>query len=143
MSNRLIKFSWNLGNVTFHMCGLDKEKNFLISPQCECGCGGKTYIILNTKEEITNLEWQLVADNDCNCCAVFVILEDNSMVFAYRHGEDIDDISVYETNKIEDYSDSLTPYGLLKSAVRDEYRHRTSLIKSKITIFSLLNFYTL
>lgn len=36
MSNRLIKSTWNIGNITFHMCGLDKEKNFLESPKCEC-----------------------------------------------------------------------------------------------------------
>lgn len=73
--------------------------------------------------------WQLVADNDCNCCAVFVILEDNSMVFAYRHGEDIDDISVYETNKIEDYSDiglmadelGLHCYGLITHVKENQY----------------------
>ena len=82
MSNKLIKFAWNFGNITFHMCGLDNEKNFLESPKCECGCGEKTYLILNGKEEATDLALQLLADNDCNCCAVFVILEDNSMVFA-------------------------------------------------------------
>lgn len=129
MSNKLIKFSWNLENITFHMCGLDKKKNFLESPKCECGCGGKTYIILNSKEEITNLAWQLVSDNDCNCCAVFVILKDNSMVFAYRHGEDIGDISVYETNKIDDYSDiglmadelGLHCYGLICHVKENQY----------------------
>lgn len=129
MSNRLIKSTWNLGNITFHMCGLDKEKNFLESPKCECGCGEKTYLILNSKEEATDLAWQLLADNDCNCCAVFVILEDNSMVFTYRHGENIDNISVYETNKIEDYSDigkiadelELHCYGLIAHVKENQY----------------------
>lgn len=129
MSNKLIKFAWNFGNITFHMCGLDKEKNFLESPKCECGCGEKTYLILNNKEEATDLAWQLLEDNDCNCCAVFVILEDNSMVFAYRHGENIDNISVYETNKIEDYSDigkiadelELHCYGLIAHVKENQY----------------------
>lgn len=129
MSNKLIKFAWNFGNITFHMCGLDKEKNFLESPKCECGCGEKTYLILNSKEEATDLAWQLLADNDCNCCAVFVILEDNSMVFTYRHGENIDNISVYETNKIEDYSDigkiadelELHCYGLIAHVKENQY----------------------
>ena len=114
MSNKLIKFAWNLGNITFHMCGLDKEKNFLESPKCECGCSEKIYLILNSKEEATDLAWQLVADNDCNCCAVFVILED---------------ISVYETNKIEDYSDigkvadelELHCYGLIAHVKENQY----------------------
>lgn len=129
MSNKLIKFAWNFGNITFHMCGLDKEKNFLESPKCECGCGEKTYLILNSKEEATDLAWQLLVDNDCNCCAVFVILEDNSMMFAYRHGENIDNISVYETNKIEDYSDigkiadelELHCYGLIAHVKENQY----------------------
>lgn len=129
MSNKLIKFAWNLENITFRMCGLDKEKNFLESPKCECGCNGKTYLILNSKEEATDLIWQLVADNDCNYCAVFVILADNSMVFAYRYGEDIDEISVYETNKIEDYSDigkvadelELHCYGLITHVKENQY----------------------
>lgn len=129
MSNKLIKFAWNLENITFHMCGLDKEKNFLESPQCECGCGGKGYLIINNKEDATDLAWQLVADNDCNCCAVFVILEDNSMVFAYRHGEGVDNISVYKTNKTEDYSDigsvadelGLHCYGLITHVKGNQY----------------------
>lgn len=129
MSNRLIKFSWNLDNITFRMCGLDKEKNFLVSPQCECGCGGKTYLLINSKEDASNLAWQLVENNDCNCCAVFIIMEDNSMVFAYKHGENIDDISVYETNKIEDYSDigkmanelELHCYGLIVHVKENQY----------------------
>lgn len=129
MSNRLIKSTWNLGNITLHMCGLDKVKNFLVSPQCECGCGGKAYLILKNKNEVTDLACQLVEDNDCNCCAVFVILADNSMVFAYRHGENIDDISVYETNKIEDYSDigkiadelELHCYGLIVHVKENQY----------------------
>lgn len=51
------------------------------------------------------------------------------MVFAYRHGEDIDDISVYETNKIEDYSDiglmadelGLHCYGLITHVKENQY----------------------
>ena len=39
MSNKLIKFAWNFGNITFHMRGIDNERNFLESPKCECECG--------------------------------------------------------------------------------------------------------
>ena len=47
MSNKLIKFipEW------FGIYGLDKEKNFLQAPVCECGCGGKAVLLLKDEKE--------------------------------------------------------------------------------------------
>lgn len=55
----------------FGAYGLDKEKNFLQAPECECGCGGKCSILLKTKEELLNFMIDMLEENDCTHCAMF------------------------------------------------------------------------
>lgn len=117
------KMFWNLGNITFDMCGLDKEKNFLQAPLCECGCGNYMDICAYD-DEITDICEQLVEVNDCNHCGVFSITSRNNCVFALKMYDDETDevvIDVFQKDVINDYGDigkiadelELHCYGLL------------------------------
>ena len=79
----------NLENITFDMCGLDKERNMLCAPVCECGCGGKANLILETKEDVADLCGQLVYEDDCNYCGVFAIFRNGVFVGAICNEGDV------------------------------------------------------
>lgn len=117
------KMFWNLDNITFDMCGLDKEKNFLQAPICECGCGDYMDICAYD-DEIADICEQLVEVNDCNHCGVFAITSRNRSIFVLKMYDDEEDdivINVYQRNAIDDYKDigkiadelGLHCYGLL------------------------------
>lgn len=86
--SRIITFN-RKPNITFEKCGLNIEKNFLQAPICECGCGGKTRIILETQYDIGQFCGQMCDENDCYQCAVFAITKENEMIVAVKIGEDI------------------------------------------------------
>ena len=50
--SRIITFN-RKPNITFEKCGLNIEKNFLQAPICECGCGGKASIVLNSQSDVS------------------------------------------------------------------------------------------
>lgn len=63
----------------FGAYGLDKNKNFLQAPLCECGCGEKTSLVLETKEDLFQFMNVMLMENDCNHCAIFAHAFDGSM----------------------------------------------------------------
>ena len=38
---------FNIRPEWFGAYGLDKEKNFMQAPTCECGCGGKSVLLID------------------------------------------------------------------------------------------------
>ena len=64
---KIIKFNSN----TFKSYGLDKNKNFIQAPMCECRCGSKCNIILENKEEILGFMFEILMNNDCEHCGIF------------------------------------------------------------------------
>lgn len=81
---------WNFNNVTFDMCGLDIEKNFLHAPLCECGCGGYCDICAYD-DEIADVCANLADVNDCDYCGVFAITSKNECIFALKMYDDEED----------------------------------------------------
>ena len=63
----------------FGAYGLDKNKNFLQAPLCECGYGEKTSLVLETKEDLFQFMNVMLMENDCNHCAIFAHAFDGSM----------------------------------------------------------------
>ena len=43
---------YNIRPEWFGAYGLDKEKNFMQAPTCECGCGGKGVLLINDRKEL-------------------------------------------------------------------------------------------
>ena len=75
--------------ITFEKCGLNIEKNFMQAPICECGCGGKASIVLESQSDVGQFCGQMCDANDCCQCAVFAITKENKMVGAIKIGEEI------------------------------------------------------
>ena len=70
--------------TTFASCGLDKSKNFLQAPICECGCGGYMNIILKTEQDLYDFINILLDDHECNHCAIFALQNGGTAVFGAK-----------------------------------------------------------
>lgn len=89
MSSKLIKYKFR--NEYFAGYGLNKFKNFMQAPICDCGCGGTCEILLNDNKELFGFMNEMLLDNDCDCCAVFAHSYDGKMFAAIKCiGEDMD-----------------------------------------------------
>lgn len=83
-----------LDNLKFKDFGLNAERNFLEAPKCDCGCGGDMCICLKLDEEIQDFIADMVSENECEQCGVFVVKANNTMLFGFsQEGED--DIQIY------------------------------------------------
>ena len=58
------------------MRGLNKYRNFLTAPECDCGCGGKSQIIIYDDEQLHHVCSDLLFDNGCGCSAIFLVHKD-------------------------------------------------------------------
>jgi hypothetical protein len=70
MKSAIIRYEYR-PRITFEKRGLDVERNFLQAPTCECGCGGKANLVLNTDDDVLDFCGCMCADNECCQCAVF------------------------------------------------------------------------
>ena len=87
MTDNMIKFrpEW------FSAYGLDKNKNFLQSPLCECGCGEKMSLVLKTNKDLFQFMYAMLMENDCNHCGIFAYAFDGSMYAALKVENETDD----------------------------------------------------
>jgi hypothetical protein len=85
----------------FGVYGLDSGKNFLQSPVCPCGCGEKAVMLLEDFEEMTNFAFNMLMENDCCHCAIFMHSISGIMYAFAKMLDENDEISVSYT-----YSDS-------------------------------------
>ena len=82
MSNKLIKYKFR--NESFAGYGLNKFKNFIQAPKCDCGCGGDCKIILKETNDLFGFMNQVLMDNECDCCAIFAHTYDEKMYAAIK-----------------------------------------------------------
>lgn len=73
----------------FETYGLDKEKNFMETLECECGCGSKCRILLKNQTELLVFMGAMLEENDCMHCAMFAHAFDGKMYTVIK-SEDID-----------------------------------------------------
>lgn len=87
MTDNMIKFrpEW------FGAYGLDKNKNFLQAPLCECGCGEKASLVLEDIKELFQFMNAMLMENDCNHCAIFAYAFDGCMYAALKVENETDD----------------------------------------------------
>lgn len=87
MTDNMIKFrpEW------FSAYGLDKNKNFLQSPLCECGCGEKMSLVLEDIKDLFQFMYAMLMENDCNHCGIFAYAFDGSMYAALKVENETDD----------------------------------------------------
>jgi hypothetical protein len=101
----------------FSAYGLDKEKNFLQSPvcECECGCGGKCVILLDDFDALTGFAVNVLMENDCDHCAIFTHGIDDKL-YAFVKMLDEDDEIVISYIMCDEGAD----FGFFKS-IDDEF----------------------
>ena len=87
MTDNMIKFrpEW------FGAYGLDKNKNFLQAPLCECGCGEKMSLVLEDIKDLFQFMSMMLMENDCNHCGIFAYAFDGSMYTALKIENETDD----------------------------------------------------
>lgn len=123
-----IYFNWNLKNLTFDLCDLNIDRNFLQAPDCECGCGGKMNVVLRDQDEIVTFCGQMCYDNDCEQCAVFAVTDENKLIAAIKLGGEIE--AIQSRVPLKDYKEigklavgfDLHCYGLIVQSSHDSYR---------------------
>ena len=124
-NKELIKFrpEW------FNAYGLDKEKNFLQAPICECGCGEKAVLLLKDKKELFAFMFNMLMENDCNHCAIFTYAFDGTMYAALKVENESDDPVLFFGQKnnmdfFKEWDDELDfhCYGLMIETKRGEWK---------------------
>ena len=83
--------NFNIIPEWFGAYGLDKEKNFLQAPTCECGCGGKAVLLLKDEKELFGFMYNVLMENECNHCAIFAHSFDDTMFAALKVDNETDD----------------------------------------------------
>ena len=125
MSNKLIKFrpEW------FEAYGLDKEKNFMCAPVCECGCGEKAVLLLENNPELFSFMFNVLMENECNHCAIFAHAFDGNMYAALKvENEDDEPVKFFaqkgNMNFFKDWDDIVEfhCYGLIIETKRGEWK---------------------
>ena len=84
--------SYNFKVDEFAMRSLNKYRNFMSAPECDCGCGGKGRLIFETKEELYGFCNAVLGDMDCCECAIFIIHNDGIQEIIYKHLEWDEDV---------------------------------------------------
>lgn len=97
----IVKFSWNLKNLTLDDFGLDPELNMLSAPTCDCGCGEKMNIYLEDMDDVLDFCCGMLNGTDCGWCAVFAIDQGNKMIGVIKDGDEFEFIGSKEP--VDDY----------------------------------------
>lgn len=128
INTNIIDFVWNFKNLKLKDFGLDPEYNMLCAPVCECGCGEKMNVLLESDDDIYDFCYNMVDIQECNYCVVFAINEKNKMVAAVKIDGEIE--CVGSDGVIEDYADiglmfddlDLHQYGIIVNVGDGEYK---------------------
>lgn len=117
-----------MSTTNFAYYGLDKSKNFLQAPICECGCGEYMNIILKDDSDICSLMYELLTENDCNHCAIFVVKNDGTVILGAKLDDDIQAYNCKIDGSKKDCFKEIQEtwewhcYGLLEQADEESYR---------------------
>lgn len=77
--NNLIKFRVE----TFGAYGLNKYRNFLVAPECDCGCGSDDVsLMLKNRKDMFNFMADMLLEHGCLNGALFAIGYDDHMYAA-------------------------------------------------------------
>ena len=81
------KYKFIKRRVKFSDCGLDIDYNILNAVKCECGCGNYMNIVLEGNQEVADFIYTMLSDQECEYCALFALMQDNSLIFGSRCGD--------------------------------------------------------
>lgn len=79
----------------FILYGLNRHRNFLSAPICDCGCGEKMYIELENELEVINFCCEMLAETGCDAPGMFAVFLDGSyMALTLLYDEDEEEAKV-------------------------------------------------
>jgi len=113
---------------TFEDFGLDVDKNFLVAPLCECGCGSKGNLILKTDQAVRDFCATMLYDMECNHCAIGVIPIKTMPYIAIKHinEEDEPTVSIFAYGNLSDKTDD--DYSIFSDFEKECNFHHIGLI---------------
>jgi len=83
--SKISSFASQLKPDEFAMRSLNKYRNFMSAPECDCGCGGKGRVILKTSDDVHDFCGAVLSDNDCCECAIFLVYNDGMQEIVHKH----------------------------------------------------------
>lgn len=112
--------------LNFHSCGLNPENNILEAPTCPCGCGKKANLILKNDKSVSDFIGSMLAEVDCEHCAIFAIKQDGNLIFGQKTDEDIICYALKDSNAKKEIADmqkmfKFHCYGLLQQTDDESY----------------------
>lgn len=114
---------------SFEPFGLNKYKNLLYAPECECGCGEKEKLFLNEYDDLYQFAYNVLYNDQSECCALFV--DDFYDMFAFIKNIDDEDnplTIIYNDYKYLDFFAEIDAkfcfesYGLIMKTPYGNYR---------------------
>ena len=85
IKKKFLLSDYNFKVDEFRVRGLNKYRNILSAPSCECGCGGKGKLIINKLQELYDLCAAALFDNGCGNSAIFLEHRSGKMEIVYCH----------------------------------------------------------
>ena len=61
------------------------------APTCECGCGGKSVLLIDNQKDLFRFMYDVLMENECNHCAIFSLAFDDTMIAALKVDNKTDD----------------------------------------------------
>lgn len=112
--------------LTFRSCGLNRNQNALQAQICPCGCGHYMNLVLKDDNEVADFIGSMLAEFECEHCAIFAIKQDGNLIFGQKTDEDILCYHLRTNNAKKEIADmqkmfKFHCYGLLEQAGDDSY----------------------
>ena len=75
--------------LTSRSCGLNRNHNQLQAQICLYGCGHYMDLVLKDDNDVAGFIYSMLAEFECEHCAIFAIKQNGSLIFGQKTDEDI------------------------------------------------------
>lgn len=107
--------------------GLNRKRNWMKAPDCDCGCGGKMLLCLENDDELFSFCADVLSEHKCSESAIFIVRQDGEMQIAIYNSKDNTVIGAKvkepSTHAFADYdgTEHLCCYSMLIEQKKGEY----------------------
>ena len=112
--------------LTFRSCGLNRAYNQLQAQICPCGCGHYMDLVLKDGNDVASFICSMLAEFDCEHCAIFAIKQDGNLICGLKTNGDIICYHLRTNNAKKEIADMQNMfkfhcYGLLQQTGDESY----------------------
>ncbi len=84
----------------FILYSLNRHRNFLKAPVCECGCGQKMYLQLEDEIAVVDFCLEMLAESECEHPGMFAVFQDGVyMALTIIYDEEEEDLKIFMGKK--------------------------------------------